>query len=219
MIALPAFIGRALPDTVLLGYAAAQTARRFADNVGLGVSYRMPIQPGDTMQNVRAPHIAATSRVSMFGTTHVASRRVATCPDRCELDCRADHQFLAMLDAYRSKGGLAHPHEVTARLERRGHPDRTLLRTWIDKREVICFEWQSQAWLPLFQFSRSDMMPHRQLRPVFAELTSVYDPWEMGNWFVRPNPWLVHRMPLDVLLSDLSAVLHAARADRFIANG
>ena len=84
---------------------------------------------------------------------------------------------------------------------------------------MICFQWQAEPWLPLFQFSRFDMAPQRQLRPVFEELTSVYDPWEMGAWFVRPNPWLAQRMPIDMLLADLSAVLHAARAERFIANG
>ena len=38
-------------------------------------------------------------------------------------------------------------------------------------------------------------------------------------WFSQPNHWLRNRRPVDVLDVSLTAVLRAARADRFIANG
>lgn len=110
-------------------------------------------------------------------------------------------------------------HEVVERFERLKGPNDLMLMGWIVNRQVIFFEWQSQSWLPWFQFTRIDMTPQPQLKPVFAELMSAYDSWEIASWFVRPNPWLAECLPVDHLLVDLPAVLHAARADRFIANG
>jgi hypothetical protein len=123
-----------------------------------------------------------------------------------------------MLESYRGSGGLARAQEVVALSKRCGGPDVAMLGSWIAERAVICFDWQSQTWLPLFQFNAFDMTRQPELRPVFAELTSVYDAWELANWFVQPNPWLANRIPVDTFASDLSAVLHAARADRFVAN-
>lgn len=134
---------------------------------------------------------------------------------------RADEngEFVRMLNFYRHSGGLARKQEVVSRFEAQGGPDAATLDQWIDQREVICFDWKDQAWLPWFQFNRFNLAPHPQLRPVFAELNPAFDAWEMGSWFVLPNAWLAGRIPVDTLLSDLPAVLHAARADRFIANG
>lgn len=129
-----------------------------------------------------------------------------------------DYQFIAMLDSYRPSGGLARAQEVAALSERRGGPDVATLANWIAKREVVCFDWQSHKWLPLFQFNPFDMTRYQELGPVFAELATVYDAWELANWFTQPNPWLANRVPVDTFVSDLGAVLHAARAGRFIAN-
>lgn len=43
--------------------------------------------------------------------------------------------------------------------------------------------------------------------------------WALAMWFSQPNHWLRNRRPVDVLDVSLTAVLRAARADRFIANG
>lgn len=141
-------------------------------------------------------------------------RHPANCPHQCAQECRADHQFVAMLNSYRGSGGLAREQEVVALFKRRYGPDLATLASWIVEREVICFEWQSQIWLPWFQFNRFDMTPQPELGQVLAELTCVYDPWELANWFAQPNPWLADRTPVDTLASDLSAVLHAARVSR-----
>ena len=141
------------------------------------------------------------------------------CPDHCGLECGANHQFVAMLDAYQATGGVARVEEVVELFKSREGPSVGMLAAWIERREVICFEWHADIWLPWFQFHRIELLPHPQLTPVFAELTSVYDAWEMANWFARRNPWLADRSPVSALVSDLPAVLHAARADRFIANG
>ena len=131
---------------------------------------------------------------------------------------RADAQFVQMLDGFRSSGGLARLQEVAKLCERRGGPDLASLSTCLARREIICFEWQSTGWLPLFQFNPVDMTLHSQIQPVVSELSCIFDPWELALWFSQPNPWLANRAPADALLSDLETVLHAARADRFLAS-
>ena len=133
----------------------------------------------------------------------------------------ADQQFIAMLDAYRGSGGLARDEEVVSLFSRCGGPSMVTLARWIVNRSVICFEWQSHSWIPLFQFDRdNELHPSASLQPVYSELACVYDPWEMGNWFARPNPWLADLAPVDAMVGgNREAVLDAARADRFAANG
>ena len=136
----------------------------------------------------------------------------------CADDSRADTLFVAMLNSYRGSGGLAREQEVIALFKRHGGSDVDLLPNWIAKREVICFDWGAETWLPWFQFKHLDVVPQLQLGQVFTELVSVYDPWELANWFVQPNPWLANRTPVDTFVSDPTEVLNAARADRFIDN-
>lgn len=147
------------------------------------------------------------------------AHRAAPCSGACVLEERVDDQFITMLNAYRGSGGLARAPEVRALFKRCGGPDVATLVKWIVRREVICFEWESQPWLPLFQFDRLHLRPDARLRPLFSELTCIYDQWDIANWFARPNAWLLERTPVDALPSDFSAVLDAARAERFVANG
>ena len=137
----------------------------------------------------------------------------------CAPPGHADHQFAGLLDSYRSSGGLARADELLALFSCRGGPDVGTLARWIVERKVLSFEWQSETWLPLFQFNRFDMTPQPQLATVLAELAWIYDPWELANWFVQPNASLAERTPADAVRADLSLVLRAARADRSIANG
>lgn len=161
--------------------------------VPLGPAWPMPCfcRSGVSMQNVSTPH-----------------------PQQGH----ADHQFVAMLNVYRDSGGLAREREVVALSRLCCGPDADTIACWVADRELMGFNWQSKTWLPLFQFNRLDMTRRPELRQVFAELTPVYDPWELASWFAQPNPWLDERIPADALDTDPSAVLQAARADRFIAN-
>ena len=136
----------------------------------------------------------------------------------CAPEFDADHQFVALLDAYRGNGGLARTQEVAALSRRCGGPDAAALAHGMAEGALISFEWQSQIWLPLFQFNRLDMTPQPELSQVLTELRAVYDACEVANWFVQPNPWLAERTPVEALVSDFAAVLNAARADRFISN-
>ncbi|WP_394787250.1 hypothetical protein [Rhodoferax sp.] len=131
---------------------------------------------------------------------------------------REDYQFMGLLNAYRCSGGLARADEVQALCARRGGPSLPVLARWMVQRDVIGFEWQTDYWLPLFQFQH-DMTPLPQLAPVCAELHAVYDARELAAWFVQPNAWLGNAVPADCLLTDPAAVLDAARAARFTSQG
>ena len=166
------------------------------------------------MQNSLVPRNVSSPDMSTLRYARDAERF----PHHGEQELDADHQFIAMLDACRGCGGLARTHEVIALSRRCGGPDAATLASWIAERKLISFEWQSQSWLPLFQFNRLDMTPQPELCQVLAELGAVYDACEMANWFVQPNPWLADRTPADTLPLDFAAVLNAARADRFVDN-
>lgn len=130
---------------------------------------------------------------------------------------RADNEFVQMLDGFRRSGGLARLQEVAELCERRGGPDIASLAACIARKQIICFEWQSEGWLPLFQFNPLDMTLRAQIQPVISELSCIYGAWDLAFWFSQPNPWLADRAPADALVSDLATVLQAARADRFVA--
>ena len=89
-----------------------------------------------------------------------------------------DRAFATMLRAYKTGGGLARGDEIASRLHECGGGVSQLAR-WIVEREVISFKWQSELWLPWFQFDPVDMSvradvhraslhgaaPHRQEGP------------------------------------------------------
>ena len=94
---------------------------------------------------------------------------------------RTDDQFASMLEAYRDSGGIARTPEVLALFRRNYGPDHSTLAKWVASRQVLCFEWQAQAWFPWFQFDRRSLLPQPQLRPVLDELTPIYDPWQLAG--------------------------------------
>lgn len=126
----------------------------------------------------------------------------------------ADHQFIEMLDAYRQSGGLARLQELAGLRGGGAQVDIANLANCISRRELICFEWQTYAWLPLFQFDLSDMTLRPQLQRIVAELSCIYNPWEVAFWFTQPKPWLSHRAPADTAASEFATLLQHARADR-----
>lgn len=131
----------------------------------------------------------------------------------------ADHQFVAMLNAYRCRGGLARALEVVALFNRHGDENVTTLASWIGNRKVLCFDWQSKMWLPLFQFNLLNMKPYPGLGQVLAELSNTQGPFERVLWFAQPNSLLADCIPADKLASDPCAVLHAARSVEYTSHG
>jgi hypothetical protein len=152
-----------------------------------------------------------------YATRHFSG--VAQRPSQSAPEYHLDQQFVALLDAYRYCGGLARANEVVVMFKNCDSANAENLANWIVKGKVICFEWQSKLWLPLFQFNQLDMTPLPGLDQVLAELSTSDDAWEMANWFAQPNAWLADDTPAAKLLSDLPAVLQAARGEQFIAVG
>jgi len=131
----------------------------------------------------------------------------------------ADLGYLAMVQQYRASGGLATGNEVVRLMREIFDQPVSVLARWIVQREVVCFIWKSEHLLPMFQFELRSMslLPH--LQAVLSELESIFDEWEVALWFAQPNSWLQGAAPVDLIGVDSPAVLHAARADRFIATG
>lgn len=125
-------------------------------------------------------------------------------------------QFVELLNAFRRSGGLARLPEVAARFRMYDPNDVSPLAGWINKRQVISFEWQAKRWLPLFQFNPVGLSLRAGLNNVLDELLVVCDEWELAIWFAQPNPWLANRTPADMLAVAAPQVLNAARAERFV---
>jgi hypothetical protein len=130
-----------------------------------------------------------------------------------------DRAFANLLSAFCRHGGLLNGNEVAERLHRKNGSDLSSLARRIVARELICFEWQGELWLPLLQFDPVDMSLQPGLTQVTAELAAVFDAWELCWWLAAPNSSLEERAPLDVLEHDADAVLQVARLDRFVACG
>lgn len=127
--------------------------------------------------------------------------------------------FQSLRAAYRHTGGVARGDDLARLLEDRKRGACANLAKVIVSRGVFAFKWREELWIPMFQFDLRDLSLKMAHRPVLAELAPVFDNWSLAEWFARPNAWLCDRSPVDVLGSNLPAVLDAARADRFIANG
>ena len=166
------------------------------------------------MQNVLM-HRSSSPR---YASTVSQSLGEAASSDQLTQEYQADRQFMSMLDSYRCSGGLARAQEVFTLFKSRHGADPATLARWIVSRRAISFDWQSQVWIPLFQFNRVDMTLQPQITPILNALTPVFSPWELANWFAQPNQWLDHATPAGMLIVDTQAVLRAACADRFIAD-
>ena len=122
-----------------------------------------------------------------------------------------------MVDAYRRTGGLVNDAELALLLRRHSTQPLSLLARWIVARRLVCYVWQSEILVPLFQFDRDDMSLRRETGQVVDELAGTFDDWELAAWFAQPNSWLQNTAPVELIDVDQRAVLQAARADRFIA--
>ena len=131
----------------------------------------------------------------------------------------SDEGFISMLDKYRPTGGIANPAELVQRQPGGKKPDINALAKLILVGEIFSFEWQGKFWIPLFQFKANELTGRHCVRQVLGELTNVFDGWTLAVWFVQAIAWLENKKPIDLLDSGLSSVLHAARADRYIALG
>jgi hypothetical protein len=128
-------------------------------------------------------------------------------------------EFAVMRHAYRRTGGLVRGDEIARGLGERLEQPISVVARWIVSRTVVSFDWRSQILLPLFQFDAADMLPRPAIAAVVQELMNVFDDWELAVWFAQPNGLLRYAAPVDAIARDASAVLSAARAERFVARG
>jgi hypothetical protein len=95
----------------------------------------------------------------------------------------------------------------------------SVLARWVVDRDVVSFEVHGQIWLPMFQFEPSNLRVRPGVQKVIEELRSVFDEWELAEWFAHPNCCLDGQTPASQVVRDEQAVLQAARTDRFVAAG
>lgn len=131
----------------------------------------------------------------------------------------ADRQVHAMLAGYRKSGGVVNGDVVVRLLRLRSEQPISLLARWIVSRQVVSFTWRAQTQLPLFQFDLVRMEVRASVQTVVAELSKAFDDWDLASWFAQPNTWLAGAVPADAIELNLTGVLQAARADRFVAMG
>ncbi len=128
----------------------------------------------------------------------------------------ADSDFVHLQKAYRGHGGLERGEALAARTAWRGGYVQ-LARELVQGR-VFSLQWNGSFWLPMMQFETEHMTLREGPRRVLEELHGVMDGWRLAQWYVAPNTWLADQRPLDLLATQLCAVLQAARADRFVAD-
>lgn len=164
----------------------------------------------------RAPlHLAGQRTADVRGS---ALPRTATIARNCDTQ-RDDANFIALLNAYRPTGGLLRGDDLADLRAMRDQGDHAALARSIVAGEILCFEWNRTFWVPAFQLEGDSLIVGSGAHSVLAELSRAFDGWSAAQWFAAPNAWLRDRAPVDLMASDLPAVIDAARADCFIANG
>lgn len=130
-----------------------------------------------------------------------------------------DRDFALMRAAFRSSGGTARGDDLARMMEDLHRVDYVSLARLVASAEVFGFEFRGSYWIPMFQFDLRNLSIRPGPQQVLAELAAEFDGWALATWFAQPNCWLDGAVPVDLLDSNLAAVLVAARTDRFIAVG
>lgn len=130
-----------------------------------------------------------------------------------------DADFMALQDAYREHGGMARGDDLSVSLALAGRGGFVELARRVVAGQLFSFRWHDSFWLPMFQFDPLSLALREAPRRVLDELHGVYDGWDMAQWHVHPHADLGGKRPLDLLETDLPAVLSAARSDRHAIDG
>lgn len=146
----------------------------------------------------------------------IAPRRRAT--DEHEPNCD-ERQFQRMYEVYLRTGGLATGDSVAYLLRERCDQPISKLARWVVNRSVVAFEWRSALRIPLFQFSDDITVLQPAVTTVMKELADALTDWEIADWFVTPNAWLLDQRPCEAIRREPSDVIGAARAARFVTLG
>jgi hypothetical protein len=130
-----------------------------------------------------------------------------------------DRAFKLERAAYWPSAGIARRGDLARLLEDLRCDDYLSLVRLVVSRRVFGFERQHEFWVTMCQFELRDLSLKSRHVAVLDELIGIFDGWSLAAWFADPNPWLADQRPVDLLDADFPAVLAAARADRFVANG
>jgi hypothetical protein len=130
-------------------------------------------------------------------------------------DLLTDGEFIDMLDAYRAIGGISRAEHLPR--EAAGSPRAQHLHA--TEIEPLSISWGGTLWYPVFQFDWPGLSLAPGVSEVLCELRPILDACQTAQWFCKPNAWLRGAVPAEQIRSDATAVLNAARADRFIVAG
>ena len=125
----------------------------------------------------------------------------------------------ATLESFDATGGVVSGDELAALLRGGVDEPMSMLARWIVRRAVLHLPCTAGICLPKFQFDLARHSVRPGVRETIAALCGVFDDWELADWFTRPNNWIGNVSPAALIAADPNAVLHAARADRFVAMG
>jgi hypothetical protein len=149
--------------------------------------------------------------MATIGSFGVAARGTA------EAALPADLEFASMRAAYQATGGIARWVDLSSLLQDKREGACMTLAALVATGDVFEFEWSHCFWVPMFQFEQPSLRVKAGPRRVCAELAREFRGSALASWFTQPNTWLGDRRPVEVLDSNLPAVLAAARAGRFVA--
>jgi hypothetical protein len=129
-------------------------------------------------------------------------------------DSAEDLAFATLQSGYRDHGGILQGESLAGCLSRAGRGGYVELARRIVAGELFSVRWRGAFWLPMFQFHPIELTPRTEPSKVLAELHGVLNGWQLARWHISVRGDLRGLRPLDLLESDLDAVLAAARADR-----
>jgi len=119
--------------------------------------------------------------------------------------------FVAMLEAYRSTGGMAPGNFLCRSLQDHQRGDLSHLARLIADRRIFVVDWRGDSWIPMFQFDGHDLTCKPGPALVRAELHALSSGWAVATWFAQPNVMLAGCPPVTMLDFDLPGVIEAAR--------
>ena len=121
--------------------------------------------------------------------------------------------------AFHRTGGLATGDQLAAVMRHRVAQPISLLARWIVTRQIVIVPCEGQTLVPLFQLQPGLASVRAGIPALVHELGTVFNDWELAQWFARGNSCLGGATPAECIGSDLPGVWQAARTDRYIAAG
>ena len=123
------------------------------------------------------------------------------------------------MNVYGRRGGLLTGDELASVLREHHDQPVSLLAHKIVERRLVSFAWRAQTYIPTFQFRTPPADVLAGVLAVLEELAPAFDEYALAEWFVTPSCWLQFRIPAVLVSVDPEAVVHAARADRYVVTG